>query len=127
MRNALLALSMSLAIATVAANEPQPRIGAAQRALTIEDRVAAQRAIEHVYYRHQIGVTKPFEQAVPRSVIEAKVRKYLEQTVALEVYWKTRVTNEMLGRELERMTGGEPGSRSSAGAFRCARQRSLPY
>jgi len=97
---------MSLVIGTVSANEPQPRIGAAQRALTIEDRVAAQRAIEHVYYRHQIGVTKPFDEAVPRAVLEAKVQKVLEQTVALEVYWKTRVTNAMLGRELERMTGG---------------------
>jgi len=78
----------------------------AARELTFEQRVEAQRAIEQVYYRHQIGVTKPFEEAVPRAVLEAKVQKVLEQTVALEVYWKTRVTDEMLGRELERMTRG---------------------
>jgi hypothetical protein len=79
---------------------------AGQRTLTFEDRVKAQEAIERVYYSHQIGTTKPFEQAVPRAVLEGKVHKYLEQTAALKVYWKTTVTNEMLQRELERMAHG---------------------
>jgi hypothetical protein len=74
-----------------------------QRTLTFEDRVNAQAAIERVYYAHQIGATKPFEDAVPRSVLENKVRRYLEQTVALQTYWKTAVTDETLQRELERM------------------------
>ena len=77
-----------------------------QRTLTFEDRVKAQEAIERVYYSHQIGATKPFEQAVPRAVVESKVRKYLEQTAALRVYWNTVVTDEMLQRELERMATG---------------------
>jgi N-acetylneuraminic acid mutarotase len=68
--------------------------------------VAAQEAIERVYYSNQIGATSPFEAAMPRAVLEGKVRKYLEQTAALEVYWKTRVTDEMLQRELERMIRG---------------------
>ena len=87
----------------VAMDSPSQATG---RDLGFDDRVEAQEAIERVYYSHQIGATKPFEEAVPRSVLEEKVRKYLQQTVALEVYWKTRVTDEMLERELERMAHG---------------------
>jgi len=78
----------------------------ATRLLTFEDRVNAQEAIERVYYRHQLGTTKPFEQAVPRAVIETKVRTYLKETSALERLWSTPVTGEMLDRELRRMVGG---------------------
>jgi N-acetylneuraminic acid mutarotase len=77
-----------------------------QRTLSFEERVNAQAAIERVYYAHQIGATKPFEEAVPMAVLENKVRKYLEQTIALQTYWKTAVTDEMLQRELERMARG---------------------
>lgn len=66
----------------------------------------AQEAIERVYYAQQIGATKPFEEAIPRVVLEREVRQYLAQTVALEVYWNTPVTDEMLERELERMARG---------------------
>lgn len=81
-------------------------LGGAARELSFEERVAAQRAIEQVHYAHQLGTTKPFDQAVPRAVLESKVRRTLEQTVALERYWKTPVTAEMLERELERMARG---------------------
>jgi hypothetical protein len=72
----------------------------ARRTLTLDDRVKAQEAIERVYYRHQIGATTPFETAVPRATLEAKVRKYLDQTAALAVSSTTFVTDEMLDREL---------------------------
>ncbi|HEX4823484.1 MAG TPA: hypothetical protein VFV19_04195 [Candidatus Polarisedimenticolaceae bacterium] len=94
------AACVCLAAAAIRAAEPAPRT------LTFEDRVRAQEAIERVYYRHQIGTTKPFEEAVPRSVLEAKVRKSLEETAALQTYWKTSVTDLMLDRELERMANG---------------------
>ena len=97
MRHAFLAGSILLAIGTT---------GATQRTLTLDQRVMAQEAIERVYYAHQIAATKSFEQAVPRSVLETKVRKYLDQTAALKLYWKTSVTDEMLQRELERMAHG---------------------
>ena len=77
-----------------------------QRTLTFDERVNAQAAIERVYYAHQIGATKPFDEAVPRAVLENKVRKYLEETAALQTYWKTAVTDETLQRELERMAQG---------------------
>src|SRR5206468_8725108 len=54
------------------------------RDLTFEDRVKAQEAIERVYYSHQMGTTKPFEEAVPHDLLVRKVRTYLKQTVALE-------------------------------------------
>ena len=73
------------------------------RDLTFEDRVNAQEAIERVYYSHQIGATRPFEEVVPRAVLEAKVRTYLEESVALETRWKTPITAQALERELERM------------------------
>jgi len=81
-------------------------LDALARDLTFEERLRAQEAIERVYYSHQIGATRPFEEAVPRAVLEEKVRRTLQQTAAIEVYWKTRVTDEMLERELERMSQG---------------------
>ena len=49
----------------------------AHRTLGFEDRVEAQRAIESVYSSHQIGASLPFDEAVPRVVLETKVRAYL--------------------------------------------------
>src|SRR5678816_2543680 len=73
------------------------------RTLTFEDRVRAQEAIERVYYSHQIGATKPFDEEVPLSVIEAKVRRYMQLTATLEKYWGTTVTAVSLERELDRI------------------------
>ena len=73
------------------------------RGLTFEQRVRAQEAIERLYYDHQIGATRPFEEAIPRAVLEKKVRTFLKQSVALEAFWKTPVTGDLLRRELERM------------------------
>jgi N-acetylneuraminic acid mutarotase len=73
------------------------------RDLTFEDRIKAQEAIERVYYAHQIGATKPFEQAVPPSVIETKVTNYLKASVALETFWRTPASEEMMVSEWERI------------------------
>ena len=54
------------------------------RELTFEERVRAQEAIERVYYAHQVDTTVPFETAVPRNVLETKVRNYLSKSVALQ-------------------------------------------
>jgi N-acetylneuraminic acid mutarotase len=71
--------------------------------LSFEDRVRAQEAIERVYYSHQIGATRPFEEVVPRKLVERKVRTYLKESLALEQFWKTPVTAAMLRAEMERM------------------------
>ncbi|HMC83380.1 MAG TPA: hypothetical protein VKL61_09125, partial [Candidatus Polarisedimenticolia bacterium] len=75
------------------------------RDLSFEDRVKCQEVIERVYYSHQIGATRSFEEAVPRQVLEHKVRTYLKQSMALQDLWKTPVTAEMLSRETERILG----------------------
>src|SRR5262245_40279710 len=74
--------------------------------LTFEDRVRAQAALERVAYSHQIGVVKPFEDAVHREVIEAKVRRSLRLSIALEKIWDTPVTAAMLEREADRLAQG---------------------
>ena len=101
MRRAVLAASALLATALPAAGP-----GDSPRQLTFEQRVAAQRAIERVYYSHQQGATRSFEEAVPRDVLEEKVRTYLKQSVALDRFWRTPVTAEALRRELERIESG---------------------
>ncbi len=74
------------------------------RELSFEDRVEAQRAIQRVYYSHQIEVTKPFDEVFPQEPLERKVRKYLEQSAALEKLWGKAITAEALEQELERIT-----------------------
>jgi len=80
--------------------------GPNDNALTFEARVRAQEAIERVYYRHQIGATKTFEQAVPRAVLENKVRKVLRQSALLRTHGNTPLTDAMLQQELARMASG---------------------
>ena len=76
---------------------------ARERGLSFEERVRAQEAIERVYYSHQLEAAAPFEKAVPRAVLEAKVTRYLKQSAALEEVWRTPVTGAMLEAELRRI------------------------
>lgn len=73
------------------------------RDLTFEQRVEAQRAIDRVYYNHQIGATRPFSEVVPEPVLRQKVRTYLQESLALEQIWNTPVTQASLRREIERI------------------------
>ena len=38
--------------------------------LTFEDRVRAQEAIERDYHSYQFGATRPYEEAMPREILE---------------------------------------------------------
>ncbi len=78
-------------------------VPAAARPLGFEERVDAQKAIERVRYSHQLGAARPFEEAVPRNLIERKVQKYLKQSLALEEIWNTPITGEALRAEVARM------------------------
>jgi len=80
-----------------------------QRTLTFVDRVAYQRAIEDVYWRHRIW---PKENAKPKpsldevmsvAQIEKKVEDYLRDSQALEVYSRRPIAPEQLQAEMERM------------------------
>jgi N-acetylneuraminic acid mutarotase len=76
---------------------------AGARELTFEERVAAEEKIQRVSYAHQVGTTRPFEQAVPRAFLEPKVRAFLERADALERFWRTRIDEEALLREWQRI------------------------
>ena len=67
------------------------------RALTFEERVAAQEKIERVYYSHQIGTSTPFQDAVRGPLPKRRSRTYLKQSVALDEIWNAPVTGEALG------------------------------
>src|SRR4029077_5265468 len=79
------------------------------RQLSLADRVAYQRAIEEVYWRHRIWPkerpdTKPSLDAVmPAAQIEKKVKDYLRDSQVLEDQWQRPITPEQLQAEMERM------------------------
>jgi N-acetylneuraminic acid mutarotase len=73
------------------------------RELSFEDRVAAEEEIQRVSYVHQVGTTRPFEEAVPRTLLEGRVRTFLERAGALEQYWHTRIDEDALRREWRRI------------------------
>src|SRR5512132_4343228 len=73
-----------------------------QRTLTFAERVAYQRAIEDLYWRHRIWPKerpdpKPSLDAVmSRAQLEKKVSDYLRKSKALEDYWQRLITSEQL-------------------------------
>jgi N-acetylneuraminic acid mutarotase len=77
--------------------------------LTFADRVAYQRAIEEVYWRHRIWPKenpdpKPSLDAVmSQAQLEKKVEDYLRKSQALEDYWQRPITAEQLQAEMDRM------------------------
>jgi hypothetical protein len=77
--------------------------------LTFADRVAYQRAIEEVYWRHRIWPAqrpdpKPSLDAVmSQAQLEKKVADYLRNSQALEDYWKRPITPDQLQAEMDRM------------------------
>jgi N-acetylneuraminic acid mutarotase len=77
--------------------------GTAARDVTFEQRVAAQRELARAAYAHQIGATRPFDEAVPSDLIGRQVANSLRQSRALETIWGVRLTPAMLRGELERM------------------------
>ena len=82
---------------------------ASQRTLTFAERVAYQRAIEEVYWRHRIWPKerpdrKPSLDAVmSQAQLEKKVTDYLRKSQALQNYWQRPITSEQLQAEMDRM------------------------
>jgi N-acetylneuraminic acid mutarotase len=77
--------------------------------LTLADRVAYQRAIEEVYWRHRIwpkanaGPKPPLDKVMPQAEIEKKVEDYLRNSQALSDYWQRPITPDQLQAEMERI------------------------
>jgi hypothetical protein len=78
-----------------------------QRTLTFVERVAYQRAIEDIYWRHRIWPRpdpKPSLDAVmSQAQLEKKVEDYLGKSQALENHWQRPVTPEQLQTEMDRI------------------------
>jgi N-acetylneuraminic acid mutarotase len=80
-----------------------------QRTLTFAERVAYQRAIEEVYWRHRIWPKerpdpKPsIDAVISQAQLEKKVTDYLRKSQALEDYWQRPITAEQLKAEMDRM------------------------
>jgi len=79
------------------------------RQLCFEDRVAHQRAIEEVYWRHRIWPKerpdpKPaLDTMMSQAAIEQKVQDYLRHSELLEQDWQKPITPEQLQAEMDRM------------------------
>src|SRR6266567_893505 len=80
--------------------------------LTFVERVAYQRAIEEVYWRHRIWPRNGGENTEPKpsldavmsqAQVEKKVEDYLRNSQALDDYWQRPITPEQLQAEMERM------------------------
>src|SRR5215471_6188420 len=93
----------------LAFSRPEASTKDSPRTLTFADRVAYQRAIEEVYWRHRIWPKerpdpKPSLDAVmSRAQLEAKVADYLRKSQALEDYFQRPITVEQLQAEMDRM------------------------
>ena len=80
-----------------------------QAMLSFSERVAYQRAIEDVYWRHRFWPkenldSKPSLDAVmSQAQLENKVSDYLRKSDALEHYWQRPITAEQLQAEMDRM------------------------
>jgi N-acetylneuraminic acid mutarotase len=78
-------------------------------ALTFAERVAYQRAIEEVYYRHRIwprersDAKPPLDAVMTQAQLERKIHDYLRKSQALQDYWQRPITSEQLQAEMNRM------------------------
>jgi N-acetylneuraminic acid mutarotase len=88
---------------------PETQAGVSQRTLTFEERVAYQRAIEDVYWRHRIWPKErpdpkpPLDAVMSQAQLENKVEDYLHNSQALEDYRQRPLTAEQLQTEMDRM------------------------
>jgi len=108
----LCAAACSLVTGTLAAFFHSETPNVSQRTLTFAERVAYQRAIEDVYWRHRIWPRNRGERPDPkpsldaimsRADLEKKVTDYLRKSQALEDYWQRPITAEQLQAEMDRM------------------------
>jgi hypothetical protein len=90
---------------------PEAPSNLSQRTLTFAERVAYQRAIEEVYWRHRIWPKerpdpKPsLDEVMSQAQIEKKVEDYLRDSQALEDYGQRPITPDQLQAEMERIAG----------------------
>ncbi len=80
-----------------------------QRTLSFSERVAYQRAIEEVYWRHRIWPKQrpdrkpPLDAVMSQAQLEKKVMDYLRNSQALADYWQRPISAQQLQAEMNRM------------------------
>src|SRR5438046_9887358 len=93
-------------------SETPAKISTPVAGLSFAERVAYQRAIEDVYWRHRIWPRNRGERPDPKPSLDAvmsqtqlekKVADYLRKSQALEDYWQRPLTAEQLQAETDRM------------------------
>jgi hypothetical protein len=88
---------------------PEAANSASQRTLAFADRVAYQRAVEEVYWRHRIwpkenpGPKPSLDEVMSQQQIQQKVQVYLHNSQLLADQWQRPITPEQLQAEMERM------------------------
>src|SRR5262245_16302021 len=88
---------------------PEAPSNLSQRTLTFAERVAYQRSIEEVYWRHRIWPKErsdpkpPLDAVMSWPQLEKKVADYLRKSQILADYWQRPITAEQLQAEMERM------------------------
>ena len=80
-----------------------------KRSLSFEERLAAQWAIEQVYWNHRIwpkenaGSKPPLSSVITDEIVRAKVRDYLAESAALQELWNAPISPGQLQAELNRL------------------------
>src|SRR6476659_6233689 len=97
--NPSLLIAALLLSATVAPGAPtREAVESGLPTISFETRLAAQRAIEEVYWKHRIWPAEnpkpkpPLEAVMPLEVIRARVEDSLRLSNALEAYWGQAIT-----------------------------------
>jgi N-acetylneuraminic acid mutarotase len=97
-RNSLVLAGLLFAISV-----PHTGEASSVRELGIAERIAAETAIEKVYYDHQIGTTRPFDRAITKETLAGSVRRYLGQSAALRDFWNAPIGSYELRNEMNRI------------------------
>lgn len=96
-------------VVKAASFRPEAINGASPRTLTFGDRVAYQRAVEEVYWRHRIwpnenpGPKPSLDEVMSQEQIQRKVEEYLRNSQLLADAWQRPITPDQLQAEMERM------------------------
>jgi len=99
----------SVSVALVAVLATARSSNASTRALSFDERVAAQKAIEQLYWNHRIwpkenpGAKPPLSAVMTDDAIRAKVEDNLKKSNALATWWQRPITSDQLQAELDRM------------------------
>lgn len=72
-------------------------------AASVGELVDERLAVERVYYAKQVGAKAPFEQAVPRSVIERRVQQELLKERVLKNVYRLEITPKLVAEEVARI------------------------